>query len=269
MCAECGFHNNRHVIDTNVYTLFGVMRASCFVDDSELRTDTHALVMATTVRRDASVQLLPGYTPYVGCPLAPCLFASAGGSSSSSSSLSRKRKVPDDDVRRLGARFLQHAEVNDASVAHVVRSLLLRHSEHYDRSRSSVRFDGQSYCVTLCGDGATFCLNKQSTHNSQRVYMEIVRAGTSCLSRMRCWCKCAAVRFGGQPCSKFKSAPIELSHSETNKLFVVEVSPSAHAKQQLEAQQSRVRELMHKVELRQAATAAAAASTSAFRADGV
>lgn len=258
MCIDCGFHNNRHVVDTNVYALYGVMCASRLVDDSELRHDTHALVMATTVRRNVGVDVTPGYTPYVGCPLAPSIFAS----SSSSSTSSRKRKAVDDDVKRLGARFVHNPEIDDASVVQVVRSLLLRHSEHYERSRPSIRFDGQAYRVTLSGDGATFCLNKQAPHNSQRVYMEIVRAG-ACISRMRCWCRCPVVRsFGAQPCSKFKSAAIELSHSEMTKLFVVDVSPSAHAKQQLEAQESRVRELMRKIELRRAATSTPAVPTS-------
>ena len=183
MCLECGFHNNRHVIDTNVYTLYGVMCASSFIDDSELRHDTHALVMATTVRRHSSVELTLGYTPYVGCPLAPSALALA------SSSSSRKRKpANDDDTKRLGARFLVNSEIDNPHVVQVVRSLLVRHSSHYDRSRPSIRFDGQSYRVTLSGDGATYCLNKQAPHNSMRVYMEIVRSGASCISRMRCWC---------------------------------------------------------------------------------
>ncbi|NDC43141.1 MAG: hypothetical protein EBZ77_16600, partial [Chitinophagia bacterium] len=81
ICVDCGFHNNRHVVDTNVYELYGVMCGSCFVDDSELRRDTRALVMATTVRRNAGVPLTQGYTPYVGCPLVSSTSVFASSSS--------------------------------------------------------------------------------------------------------------------------------------------------------------------------------------------
>jgi len=136
-----------------------------------------------------------------------------------------------------------------------VQSLLARHSTYYERARPSVRFDGTVYRVVLSGDGATFCLNKGTTHNSQRVYMEIVSVNGAYVSRMRCWCKCVAVRFGGQPCSKFKSAPIDLSDAERSRLFVVPVadasSASQHIHKQLQEQASRVRELMRKVQSRQ------------------
>ena len=68
LCTECGGHNNRHIIDMNVYVPYGVLVGPRFVDDAALRDDVHALVMATTVRRDMSVQLTAGFTPYVGCP---------------------------------------------------------------------------------------------------------------------------------------------------------------------------------------------------------
>ena len=220
-CHLCGLQNGRYIMDNNVYVLFEVVfvgENGLLCIDTEKKgyyTNKAKLIHKTSVRRvQANLDVTPGFKPYIGCPT-PFLFATTS---------TGKRKCTDTDdsaSKRLGVRFKKSEVVEELEVVDIVKSLLIKHSPHYARSRMAIRFDGKAYNITLTGDGGRFCLNKGECHSSQHVFMEIVKR-TSAIhygSRMRCFNKKQVNRLDGM-CQTFKSPFIDLSTKEVARLFV-------------------------------------------------
>ena len=72
----------------------------------------------------------------------------------------------------------------------------------------------KSYTVVVSGFGSSYCINKGSSHNSNKIYFVINREGI----HQRCHCTCNIDRKNGK-CATFQSASYDLPAEVTAKLF--------------------------------------------------
>lgn len=208
MCSTCDRHHNCRVIDYSVYKLGMVLRDG--VRDEEryatLQNNPLKLLLETSVRCPQHKDVTPGYAVYEGCP-----------KDQSSSARGTKRKARDNNCSRFGV------EVGDPRKMAIFRAILVRHSVAYKDARAWPRYNEKTstYYVPLTGEGATYCLNKQGEHNSNRVYMTVRRdrGAKTAESFMKCFCPCMTVRVGNSLCKYFQSASKTLSSQDANVLF--------------------------------------------------
>lgn len=202
-CPVCGGANNRKVIDPAVYGVHAVLLGDRFDPRgvrATVKNHTDALRL-TSVRCDEAATLTEGYARYAGCPVLP-----SGG----------KRKAD----AGLESRFKRHPKVTDPRILEIVRHYLVKFHTHYADSRLEVYFDGNTYRVKLHGDGASFCLNKNGTHGSNTVYMDIQRNKFGTFApTMRCWCRKPEVRAGGKSCKDFFFTRGAIEQEHVNRLF--------------------------------------------------
>lgn len=221
-CDKC--RNTRSVVDPRVYQACMVLQggeedaAAC----AAMARYAFKLLSATTVRVDERKVRTetPGYRVYAGCP---AVIAPGG----------KKRKGKSDaEGTRLSAQVRRQEEITDPTVLRIVRQLLTRHDPVYQNAVIKVRRWKQSLTVTLSGDGARFCKNKGSEHNSQNVYMVVRNSGlthSGYQSVMKCWCRCPTKeRVFHRTCEDYYSPePVSVEDADVRHLFppAEEVAP--------------------------------------------
>ena len=236
-CATCGAANNGKVIDPAHYRVHAVLLDNRFDPrgpEGTVKNQVDAL-RHTSVRCDEAAVPTEGYARYPGCPIVP-----PGGG---------KRKAD----AGLETRFRRHPKVTDPRILHIVRHYLVKFSPHYRDSRLDVFFDGQAYRVKLHGDGSSFCLNKNGTHGSSTVYMDLQRNKFGTFApTMRCYCRKPEVRGGGKSCKDFFFTRGTIEQEHVNRLFPAQ-SGDASTKLQLLRQKCKEDEIKRQRKLQESA----------------
>lgn len=218
-CFRCRTFNNNCLVVPSVYELClglkGGVRDEAY--EAQLIRDRKLFLREACIRCGDSVSLTPGYRVYEGCP--PPTADSKGKCKAGPSS-----KAPAGTAQR---KMANEVEVHSESIKAVMRQLLVKHSSYYQDSTlrvfRRVYRKKITYRVKLSGDGARFCLNKGSMHNSQTVYMDVLRESaynSAFHTFMHCWCRCPIERGGTKTtCSDYTSGYKSVSDAQVKVLF--------------------------------------------------
>ena len=211
-CGGCGYTYILKAYEIHSLVLNGAVDSDL---TSSLKGNFGLALEATTVRANENTLLTSGYRRYEGCPPVPAYHFTTSG----------KRKMPVNErytsmPRKLEARFKRQEDIYDPEIHAIVRTLLLKMSVNYQRTRLSIRFDGKVYKILMSGDGAHFCLNKGGMHGGNNVYAEIKKDKSRQFKIfMKCWSEKPALGVSGCPCSSFISKGYTLNDQQTARLY--------------------------------------------------